>query len=166
MSSCNARGFLCISHADMTVVKNIKETFVRTENGYAFYFSDKFDAFQNGVIECDSTTNLFPIYLKNINDDGILSLGDVRYPLFPNTAMPLSFPFFYKQKKGSFLFIECPESKHDFSILYDGILLKSSFQLQNNYPYYSSIHANKQELFYFDKTSNSTPVQATICYFT
>lgn len=165
MASCNARGFLCVSHADMTFVKNIKEKFVKRGDGYAFYFSFQFDAFQNGFITNDKNDGLhFPVYLCNDTTKEKLSLGDTQYNLFPNTAFPLSFPYFHKNReKGSFLYIDCQE-KINFFINYEGVLFKSSVPIQSSNPYYSTINVHQQDLYSFEKTSSFSPIQLTINY--
>lgn len=166
MNSCNVRGFLQIGGGDIAVVKKLKGHFTPVSGGYAFQFSDLFDAFQNGIITLRNSSAL-DLYLKNEKCNELVCLGTTDYTLFPNTAFPLSYPFFSFRNKNSFLFINSERSDLIIEIEYEAIVLKTDFKstlVDKSLPYCSLYHIPSRELYSYEKDDIHKPFKVTIEY--
>ena len=165
MNSCNARGFLQIGGGSTCVLKNVHGTFTSMEGGYAFFFNDCFDVFQNGRISLNNC--IADVYLKNDTTKDCVLLSSTDYIIFPNTSLPLSYPFFSFLKKGSYLFIQSEKKDLSISIFYDALILKSALKDEIkgrcSYPYISIYELQSKEFYSFNKELH-TQIETSIEY--
>ena len=171
MNVCNLRGFLIASENKMGVIKKIKGSVTRTDRGYCFFFNESFDLFQNCLVTNTNTNSCSEhnIYLRNDELNWNIFLGTNFYTIFPNTCVPLSYPFFSYRAKHSYLYIECdPDQNLDntpnFILTYDGGVLhkslKTSYDSRDSFDYHSIIPFNN----FANSHMYKKPVIANIIY--
>ena len=169
MNSCNCRGFLELDGNKFAVIRGNKDKFLKVEDGYVYVFNKNFDAFQNGIISIISTEQPsppLPIFLRCSQTS--VDLGTTAYPLFLNSSLPISYPFFtFLDKSNRYLFIPSKRNDLEIFVCYDGLNMKqstkNSLSSQNKYEYYSFILCS-HNLFLFEKNSNVCPIENDITY--
>jgi hypothetical protein len=131
-----------------------------------FVFSENFDTFQNGVFDVGNKKE-YGVYLRNDVKDIDLYLGTTQYKIFPNTSVPLSFPYFSFLMPGSYLFVKTGSDYPVINLTYDGGILDEHIKQnhETTYPYYSSYDLS-QDLYPYNHIDNvHRPVVTTISYF-
>ena len=165
MNGCNARGFLEVGGGNICILKNIQGGFTKMEGGYGFFFNESFDALQNAVIRGKNGLN---VYLKNDLTNTFIYIGTTDYIIFPNTSLPLSFPFYSFRKPQSYLFIPYEGDDVKFSIYYEALMIKREMKEEisskSSYPYNSVYHLRLGELYNFERDLVHKPIETSIDY--
>jgi hypothetical protein len=124
-----------------------------------------FDGIQNAVIKGKSSLD---VYLKNDELKECFPLGTTDYAIFPNCALPISFPFFSYRKLGSYLFIPYQMDDIKFTINYDALLIKCEMKHNINekksFPYATHYSLRQGEMYNFEKDLVHKPFETSIDY--
>lgn len=160
MNGCNLRGFLIASDHEISTIEKSSSQFKCENGGSVFYFPSHFDTFQNIKITMPTTCS---VYLRC--DDKEYFLGTNEYILFPNSSLPLSYPFLAYRQKNSYLFIPKTE---DIFITYESSILskeyKEELDKQTLYPYHSTYHLQNDKMYCYEKNHVHQPIQNRIEY--
>lgn len=168
MNSCNMRGFMVASGSKVCKTNNCKSTLTRGDGGFVFFFNEAFDTFQNGYFDVGNGKD-YEVYLKNDHKNISVYLGTTSYRIFPNTAIPLSFPFFTFMMKESYLFIKTGDDYPVITLAFEGGGLHKDLkanQPENEYHYnYHSIYEfQSSEMYNYENQTIHKPIITTIIY--
>lgn len=91
MNSCNFRGFLLASNANISTFYNLLSTMIKENKKLYFRIENLYDIIQNIRIDCNE---VYKVYLTDKDKLIVYELGDTSYPIFPNTFIPASEPLY------------------------------------------------------------------------
>jgi hypothetical protein len=165
MNGCNLRGFLIVSGGNMSTIAKSTDQFKKNRDGYTFYFPNTFDTFQNMQIFCSKE---IPIYLKK-GPNNEYYLGTNAYTIFPNTIIPLSYPFFAYRTVDNYLFVPITAGEDlIITITYESSILNKETMEEINkissFNYYSYIYLKNNELYTYKKDKIHAPISFSLEY--
>ena len=166
MNSCNLRGFMIASSSKVCFSKNFNSVLTRGDGGFLYFFNDTFDTFQNGWFDVGNGKE-YEVYLKNDRKNISVYLGTTSYEIFPNTSLPVSFPFLSFMMKESYLFVKTGDDYPVINITFDGGMVHKDTQNEfafTSYPYVSVYHVRASELYQYNKDKMHSPIITSITY--
>lgn len=154
MNSCNLRGFMLLSGNKATLMKDCRTSLTRCTDGFIFSFNENFDTFQNGVFDVGNKKE-YEVYLKNDSRNINILLGTTQYKIFPNTVVPLSYPYFSFLMPGSYLFVKTGSDYPVVYLTYDAGILDESLKTPKEtiYAYHSEYNLDR-DLYRYNHIDN------------
>jgi len=156
---------MLLSGGKATLMKDCKTGLTRCTDGFIFAFNENFDTFQNGVFDIGNKKE-YEVYLKNDSKNINILLGTTRYKIFPNTAVPLSFPYFSFLMPGSYLFVKTGNDYPVVCLRYDAGILDESLKTTHKTTYvYHSVHDLDRDLYRYNHINDvHRPIVKDITY--